>query len=233
MFQSLKWVQPPIDGARVTYGGEVLWFQSLKWVQPPIDLLPPDKFRPHDKFQSLKWVQPPIDLATLSIIRNPKAVSIPQVGSASDRLGNNAAGRHQCICFNPSSGFSLRSTTIAARSHRQRLQCFNPSSGFSLRSTASIALHPSPMRKFQSLKWVQPPIDATERHNRNGHTSCFNPSSGFSLRSTLYRRRLQTTTLLFQSLKWVQPPIDGCPAPAIPATRWFQSLKWVQPPIDV
>ena len=37
LFQSLKWVQPPIDQETALIATYPDGFQSLKWVQPPID----------------------------------------------------------------------------------------------------------------------------------------------------------------------------------------------------
>ena len=159
VFQSLKWVQPAIDRGTAQQCAILAEFQSLKWVQPAIDQLLAPAARLQDLFQSLKWVQPAID-------------SRPLV-CRTDILS----------CFNPSSGFSLRSTaSLLACCELQR--SFNPSSGFSLRSTTPLAIGIVLMScKFQSLEWVQPAIDFGKSPSALQLCS-FNPSSGFCLRST-------------------------------------------------
>ena len=128
--------------------------------------------------------------------------------------------------FNPSSGFSLRSTTSGAG--QLNMISFDPSSGFSLRSTTI-------RRQVYRNGHVSIPQvgSACDRPLSLPLSAClrvsFNPSSGFSLRSTQVEpicdslvsipqvgsasdrhrgARDVAPDLLFQSLKWVQPAID-------------------------
>ena len=117
------------------------------------------------------------------------SVSIPQVGSACDRRMARAIGEIlRILSFNPSSGFSLRSTIRrqAASASNQRLVSIPQVGSACDRPLERDTVYVFSAR-FQSLKWVQPAIDIAHAACI-WCSACFNPSSGFSLRLTRLSR---------------------------------------------